>query len=180
MGRLLFSKARDRKHRRHEPEACWLPAEGTEPATLLMHKPLCHSLLSPFCQRGGPRAAPPWPLLWAPSRCFCCGTQFLHHVPPLLVPPSTQTLLEIRVCLAQKDPPCCWTLGPHNFVKDESFCRGKPLPFSWSGLIYQRYFSVSTQLFSEKENKIFLPRAIGPAKTLAIVNLTKHRTLLPK
>lgn len=180
MGKLLFRKARDRKHRRLGSEVCWLSAKGTEPAILLMHKALCHSLFSPFYQRRGSHAAP---RMGPPLGTL--ALLFLRHSVPTPHPSSSGFILhpdssEDTSMSCIEAPPCCWILGPHNVMKDESVCREKTLSFSWSGLIYQRYFSICTQLFSERENRIFFPRAIGPAKVFAIVNLTKHRTFLPK
>lgn len=79
---------------------------------------------------------------------------------------------------SMKHPLHCWILILRNFVKEESVCRVKTFPFSWPGLIYQRYFAISTQLFSKKEHRVFFYKAIGPANILALGNLTKHNVFL--
>lgn len=93
---------------------------------------------------------------------------------------SPSLLWQLHPWLALKHSLHCCILRLRNFVKKESVCRVKSFPFSWPGLIYQRYFAVATKLFSEKEHRAFFPRAIGPANILAIDNLTKHRMFLPK
>lgn len=82
--------------------------------------------------------------------------------------------LTIHPWLALKHPLHCWILGVRNFVKEESVCRVKTFPFSWSGtLLYP-------DNFSQKWNKEYSLQSYRNSKYFSYRHSTKHRMFIPK